>query len=140
MEAFPFAGEIANILASYMKIDPEHRADIPGAQFIDQLWTKLQHACEHRDPGLLAGLDEFQKSPDRMTAEIENLLKFLMYHDEDMAREFQSILDEYHAAAAPGATVSISKGSATVVGPNAQVKQDTKIEIDNIDLSKYLES
>jgi hypothetical protein len=139
MEAFPFAGEIANILASYMKIAPQNRSDIPGAQFIDQLWTKLQTECEQRDPNMLAALDEFQKNPDRMTAEIENLLKFLMYHDEAMSREFQSILDEYYAAAGPGATVSISKGSATVYGPNAQVKQDTKIEIDNIDLSKYLE-
>jgi hypothetical protein len=137
MEAFPFASEIVDAMKKLWSTPEERRVDDPGYEAAIKMWATLDQAMTENYP-LPGFLEEFQVNPERIGGELENQLKRMMWSDPNLAETLQKELEDYKAKAVPGASVSITRGDATLVGPNAQVQQDTNIEVDNIDISKYL--
>jgi hypothetical protein len=137
MEAFPFASEIVEAMKKLWNTPEERRADDPAYEAAIIMWSTLDRAMTENFP-LPGFLEEFQKNPERMGGELENQLKRMMWSDSNLAVMLQKELEDYKAKAITGASVNITRGDATLVGPNAQVKQETSIEVDNIDISKYL--
>jgi hypothetical protein len=137
MEAFPYASEIVDAMKKLWITPKERRADDPGYEAAIRMWATLDQAMTENYP-LPGFLDEFQGNPERMGGELENQLKRMMWSDSSLAETLQKELEDYKAKAVPGASVNVTRGDPTLVGPNAQVKQDTNIEVDNIDINKYL--
>ena len=137
MEAFPFVSEIVSGLAEIWSMPEERRAEAPGFDTAMEMWGTIDKAMQGQDmePGFL---EEFQKSPSRMGYDLESRLKYMLWGNPELAGLLQQQLESYKATAVASGTVTIVRGDATLVGPNAQVQQETSIDIDNIDINKYI--
>jgi len=139
MEAFPFLSEVVSILVTFWSDTEERRMEDPGHETIVNLWDMLQEALKGQTQES-ALLDEFRKNPARHSDKTENMLKHLMYRDPDLVEPLQMALKEYYKNSTKGGAVYVTRGDVTLKGPNARVEQDTNIEVDNVDLSKYIKS
>ena len=137
MEAFPFVSEIVSVLAEIWSMPEERRTEAPGFDTAMEMWETIDKAMQGQDmePGFL---EEFQKSPSRMGYDLESRLKYMLWGNTDLADLLQKQLDGYKETSVASGTVTITRGDATLVGPNAQVQQETNIDLDNIDLNKYI--
>jgi hypothetical protein len=143
MEAFPFADEVSLILSKYWKtILPEKRANLDSLDTIKNIRNLVDSSfsATQEDASFLKSF--ITKPDDRMMIdEFGNRLKRLMYHDSQLAVKLEALVDDYRNS--PGQStnynVNIEWGDSTVSGSTAQVKQDRKIQVDTIDLSKYIE-
>ena len=137
MEAFPFVSEIVSVLAELWSMPEEQRVEVPGYEAAMEMWGTIQEAMQSQamEPGFL---EEFQKNPERMGYDLESRLKYMLWGNTDLADLLQKQLDGYKETSVSSSTVTITRGDATLVGPNAQVQQETNIDLDNIDLNKYI--
>ena len=137
MEAFPFVSEIVSVLAELWSMPEELRVEVPGYEAAMEMWGTIQEAMQSQamEPGFL---EEFQKNPERMGYDLESRLKYMLWGNTALADQLQRQLDGYKETSVASGTVTITRGDATLVGPNAQVQQETNIDLDNIDLNKYI--
>ena len=137
MEAFPFVSEIVSVLTELWSMPEERRVEAPGFDAAMGMWGTINEAMQSQamEPGFL---EEFQKSPERMGYDLESRLKYMLWGNQDLADLLQKQLDGYKETSVASGTVTITRGDATLVGPNAQVQQETNIDLDNIDLNKYI--
>lgn len=146
MEAFPFVNEIVSILVTFWSSPNERRIKDPGYDTIVHLWDMLTKAIENQyhDTSYLQEiqklLQDFQKKPELYGYDVENLFKRLMWEDPKLAKSLEMTLEEYRQKSRTGASVNIERGDVKLKGPNAQVEQETIIDVDNIDLSRYFKS
>ncbi len=137
MEAFPFVSEIVSVLTELWSMPEERRVEAPGFEAAMEMWGTIHEAMQSQDmePGFL---DEFQNNPERMGYDLESRLKYMLWGNQDLADLLQKQLDGYKETSVASGTVTITRGDATLVGPNAQVQQETNIYLDNIDINKYI--